>query len=121
MSVIVIINIGFVVTDPVSISDKPIQNNSIIIATQDSFMIDCATSSLSDKVEWTFRSKTNSVVTDITSFATFSQQTGYSTLVVNSNEPGCYSCIINSQSVYSFSVVNGDSLGMYNYTNFFIG
>ena len=75
-------------------------------------MIDCAVSSLSDNVEWTFKPKTDSVVTNKTSFATFSQETGFSTLIVNANEPGYYSCIINTQSVYTFSVVNKDSLGM---------
>ena len=112
MSVMVIINIGFVITDTISTSNAPIQNNSIIIATQDSSMIDCAVSSLSDNIKWTIQSKTDSVVTDITSLATFYPEKGISTLIVNTNEPGYYSCIINSQFVYTFSVVNEDSLGM---------
>ena len=120
VSIIVIINIGFVVTDPVSISDTPIQNNSIIIATQDSSMIDCAVSSLSDSVQWTFRSQTKGMITDKTSLATFSEETGFSTLVVYSNEPGYYSCIINSLSVYTISVFDENSIGKTDYQNFFI-
>ena len=49
---------------------------------------------------------------DITSLATFSEETGYSTLIVTSNEPGYYSCIINTQSVYSFSVFDEKTFGM---------
>ena len=48
----------------------------------------------------------------ITSLATFSEETGISTLVVTSNEPGYYSCIINTQSVYTFSVFGENTLGM---------
>ena len=110
MSLIVIINVGFVVTDTISTSNAPIQNDSIIIATQDSSIINCAVSSLSDNIQWTFKSQTDSVATDKTSLAAFSEETGISTLVVTSNEPGYYSCIINTQSVYTFSVVNEDSL-----------
>ena len=111
MPVIIYINIGYVVTDPISISDAPIQNDSIIIATQDGPTIDCAVSNLSDNVQWTFRSQTDSAVTDITSTATFSEETGFSTLVVTASEPGYYSCIINTQSVYTFSVVDDNSIG----------
>ena len=114
MSIIVHINIGFVVTYPISISDVPIQNDSIIIANQNGSIIDCAVSSLSDNVQWTFRSQTDSTVTDITSDATFSEETGFNTLVVNANKPGYYSCIINTQYVYTFSAVDDNSLGMYN-------
>ena len=110
MSLIVIINVGFVVTDTISTSNAPIQNDSIIIATQDSSIINCAVSSLSDNIQWTFKSQTDSVITDITSLATFSEETGISTLAVKANDPGYYSCIINTQSVYTFSVVNEDSL-----------
>ena len=109
--IIVHINIGFVVTDPISISDAPIQNDSIIFPTQGNSMINCAVSSLSDNVQWTFRSQTDGTVTDITSDATFSEETGFSTLVVTANEPGYYSCIINTQSVYTFSVVDENSIG----------
>ena len=112
MSVIVIINIGFVVTDTISISDTPIQNDSIIIVSQDSTMIDCAVSSLSDNIEWTFKSKEDSVFIDKTYFATFSRETGISTLAVNANESGYYSCIINTHNVYSFHVVSANTLGM---------
>ena len=111
MPVIIYINIGFVVTDPISISDRPIQNDSILFATQDGPTIDCAVSSLSDNVQWTFISQTDNTVTDITSDATFSEETGFSTLVVTANEPGYYSCIINTQSVYTFSVVDESSIG----------
>ena len=105
------LNIGFVVTDPISISNAPIQNDSIIVVTEDSLVIDCAVSSLSDNVQWMFTSQTDGMVTNKTSFATFSMETGFSTLVVGANEPGDYSCIINAQSVYSFSVVDENSLG----------
>ena len=105
------LNVGFVVADPISTSNAPIQNDSIIIATEDGTMIDCAVSSLSDNVQWIFISQTDGMVTNKTSSATFSMETGLSTLVVTANEPGDYSCIINAQSVYSFSVVNGNSLG----------
>ena len=111
MPIIIDINIGFVVTDPISISDAPIQNDSIIIATQEGSMIDCAVSNLSDNVQWTFRSQNDSTVTDITSDATLSEETGFSTLVVTANEPGYYSCIINIQSVYTFSVLDNNSIG----------
>ena len=111
-------HIGFVVTDPVSISNTPIQNNSIIIATQDRSMIDCAVSSLSDNVQWTFKSQTNGTITDITSLATISEETGFSTLVVTSNESGYYSCIINTHSVHTFSVVYENSIGKSDYWNF---
>ena len=121
MSIIVIMNIGFVVTETISILNAPIQNNSIIIATQDSSMIDCAVSSLNDNIQWAFRSQTDGMTIGITSLATFSQETGISTLAVKANEPGYYSCIINTQSVYTFSVVNEDSLSKQNFTNFFIG
>ena len=104
MSIIVIVNIGFVVTDPISISDAPIQNNSIIISTQDSSMIDCAVSSLSDNVQWTYKSQTGGMVMDISYLTTLSQKTGFSSLVVYSNGSGYYSCIINAESVYTFSV-----------------
>ena len=106
------------VTDTISTSDRPIQNNSIIIATQDSSMIDCAVSSLSDNVQWTFRSQTDGMITDITSLATFSEETGFSALVVTSNESGYYSCIINTHSVYTFSVVYENSIGKSDYWNF---
>ena len=119
--VIIYINIGYVVTDPISISDAPIQNDSIIIATQEGSMIDCAVSSLNDNVQWTFISQTDSAVTDITSDAIFSEETGFSTLVVTANEPGYYSCIINTQSVYTFSVVDESSIGMWNNVSFLIG
>ena len=98
-------------TDPILISDTPIQNDSIIIATQDSSTIDCAVSSLSDNIEWTFRSQTNGMTIDITYLATFAEETGFSTLVVTSNEAGYYSCIINPQSVYTFSVFDENSIG----------
>ena len=110
--IIVYTYIGFVVTDTISSSETPIKNDSIIIANQDGSMVDCALSSLSDNVQWTFRSQTDSIVTDITSLTTFSEETGFSTLVVTSNEPGYYSCIINTQSVYTFSVVDENSIGM---------
>ena len=97
-------------TDTISISSAPIQNNSIIIVTQEGSIINCAVSSLSDNVEWTFKSKIDSEATNKTSLATFSTETGISTLVVNANEPGYYSCIINTQSVYTLSVANEDSL-----------
>ena len=108
MPIIVDINIGFVVTYPISISGVPIQNDSIIFVTQDGSMIDCAVSNLSDTLQWTFKFDT---VTDITSLATFSEETGFSTLVVTANEPGDYSCIINRQSVYTFSVLDTNSIG----------
>ena len=96
-------------TDPISISDVPIQNGSIIIVTQDGSMIDCAVSNVSDSVQWTFRSKTDGMVTDITSDAIFSEETGFSTLVVSASDPGYYSC--NTQSVYTFSVFDENSIG----------
>ena len=105
------LNIGFVVTDPISISNAPIQNDSTIVVAQEGTMIDCAVSSLSDNVQWMFKSQTDGMVTNKTSSATFSMVTGLSTLVVSANEPGDYSCIINARSVYRFSVVNGNSLG----------
>ena len=111
LPIIIDINIGFVVTDPISISDAPIQNDSIIIPTQEGSMIDCAVSNLSDNVQWTFISQNDSTVTDITSLATLSEETGFSTLVVTANKPGYYSCIINIQSVYTFSVVDNNSIG----------
>ena len=111
LPIIIDINIGFVVTDPISISEVPIQNDSIIIATQEGSMIDCAVSNLSDNVQWTFRSQNDSTVTDITSDATLSEETGFSTLVVTANKPGYYSCIINIQAVYTFSVVDNNSIG----------
>ena len=97
-------------TDTISISDTPIQNNSIFIATQDSSMIDCAVSSLNDDVRWIFRSQTDGMIMDITSLAAFSEETGFNTLVVTSNEPGYYSCIINSQSIYTFSVFDENTI-----------
>ena len=121
LRIIIDINIGFVVTDAISISEVPIQNDSIIFATQNGSMIHCAVSSLSDNVQWTFRSQTDSTVTDITSDAIFSEETGFSTLIVTANEPGYYSCIINTQSVYTFSVVNENSTGLWNNASFFIG
>ena len=105
------LNIGFVVTDPISISNAPIQNDSIIITTEEGTMIDCAVSSVSDDVQWMFKSQTDGMVTNKTSSATFSMETGFSTLVVSANEPGDYSCIINAQSVYRVSVVDENSLG----------
>ena len=104
-------------TDPVSISDTPLQNNSIIITSQDSSMIDCAVSSLSDNIQWTFRSQTDGMTIDKTSLATFSQETGFSTLVVYTNEPGYYSCIINTHSVSTFSVFDQISIGKIDYWN----
>ena len=117
MPIIVDINIGFVVKYPISISGVPIQNDSIFIATQDSSMIDCAVSSLSDNVQWTFRSQTDCscMATDITFDATFSEETGFSTLVVTANEPGYYSCIINTQYVYTFSAVDERFVGKTDY------
>ena len=99
----------------ISISNVPIQNDSTIITTQDSSMIDCAVSSLSDSVQWKFRTQKDGIVTDKTSLATFSDETGYSTLIVNSNEPGYYSCIINTLSVYIFSVFDNCSIGESDY------
>ena len=57
---------------------------------------------------------------DITYLATFCEETGFSTLVVTSNEAGYYSCIINSQSVYTFSVFDENSIGKSDDQNFFI-
>ena len=105
------LNVGFVVTDPISLSNAPIQNDSIVFASQNTSMIHCAVSSLSDNVQWTFSSQNNGMITNITSLATFSEETGFSTLVVTSNEPGYYSCIINTLSVYTFSVFDENSIG----------
>ena len=50
------------------------------------------------------------MIMDITSLAAFSEETGFNTLVVTSNEPGYYSCIINSQSIYTFSVFDENTI-----------
>ena len=105
------LNIGFVVTDPISLSNAPIQNDSIVFASQKTSMIHCAVSSLNDNIQWTFRSKNYGMFTDITYLATFSEETGFSTLVVTANEPGYYSCIITTLSVYTFSVFDEYYIG----------
>ena len=73
-------------------------------------MINCIISNPGYSVEWFYRSQLGAVQTDVTSSSTFSVGTGISTLNVYSNEPGYYSCVINTDIVYSFFVADRDLL-----------
>ena len=77
-------------------------------------MINCIISNPGYRVEWYYRSQLGAVQTDVTAAATFSAGTGISTLNVYSSQPGYYSCVINTDIVYSFYVADRDALSKCN-------
>ena len=99
--------LGYSTTNSISLSNfEKIQNGSAIFITDDSSMINCIISNPGYSVEWFYRSHLGAVQTDVTSSSTFSAGTGISTLNVYSNQPGYYSCVINTHIVYSFFVAD---------------
>ena len=106
-----LILIGYSTTNSISLSNsETIQNGSTIVITDDPLMINCIISNPDYSVEWFYRSQLGAVQTDVTSSSIFSVGTGTSTLNVYSNEPGYYSCVINTDIVYSFFVADRDLL-----------
>ena len=98
-------------TNSISLSNsETIQNGSAIVITDDSSVINCIISNPGYSIEWFYRSQLGAVQTDVTSSSTFSAGTGVSTLNVSSNQPGYYSCVINTDIVYSFFVADRDLL-----------
>ena len=99
-------------TNSISLSNsETIKNGSTIVITENSSMINCIISNPDYSVEWFYRSQLGAVQTDITSSSsTFSARTGISTLNVNYNQPGYYSCVINTDIVYSFFVADRNLL-----------
>ena len=98
-------------TNSISLSNsETIQNGSTVVITDNSSMINCIISNPDYSVEWFYISQLGAVQTDVTSSSTFSTGTGISTLNVYSNEPGYYSCVINTDIVYSFFVADRDLL-----------
>ena len=106
-----VIPIEYSMTNSISLSNsQTIQNGSTIVITDNSSMINCIISNRDYSVEWFYRSELGAVQTDVTSSSTFSVGTGISTLNVYSNEPGYYSCVINTDIVYSFFVADRNLL-----------
>ena len=106
-----VILIGYSTTNSISLSNsETIQNGSTIVITDDSSMINCIISNPDYSVEWFYRSQLGAVQTNVTSSSTFSVRTGISTLNVYSNQPSYYSCVINTDIVYSFFVADRDLL-----------
>ena len=89
---------------------EPVQNGSTVVTTGDTTMINCLISDPEYSVEWIYRSPLD-VETDVTESSTFSIRTGVSALNISSQQPGFYSCVINTDMVLSFYITDRDTLG----------
>ncbi|KAI6657349.1 RyPTPR4a [Oopsacas minuta] len=101
---------GYFVTNPISTSSTDSISNDSTILLKDSTVLQCSISNIGDSVAWYFMATKDGMKIDKTSLSTFSIETGISSLIVNSNEPGYYSCEIGSDMAYAFFIVNTDSL-----------
>ncbi|KAI6661260.1 Macrophage mannose receptor 1-like isoform X3 [Oopsacas minuta] len=93
-----------------TLTEGIIQNGSVLSPTEDTITISCTVSNPIYGVEWYYRSLIDNEEINKTSLSRLSTNTGISSLNISSNQHGYYSCIINTDSVYSVYVVNSSSL-----------
>ena len=90
-----------------------VQNESTIVLMNEFITVSCSVSTPADRVQWYYRSYIDDEVIDITSLSTFSIQTGVSSINVSSEQPGYYSCVINTSTLYTISIPETASIGKF--------
>ena len=89
-----------------------VQNESTIILRDESHtVIFCSVLNKTDRVRWYYRTYYSNEVIDKTSSSIFAVTNGMSSLRVNSNQPGYYSCVINTNISYTIHLADGASIG----------
>ena len=90
-----------------------VQNESTIVLMNEFITVSCSVSTPADGVQWYYRSYIDDEVINITSLSTFSIQTGVSSINVSSEQPGYYSCVINTSTLYTISIPDTASIGKF--------